>query len=98
MKSPYTARGPHKRPCDLCGTPILPGDLVEAWCWMGSEIGHGDIIRVHASCNDLKEEYQLEEWVLGEAFDKVGYEGHPSEQETALKALEAARARWRAAP
>ncbi len=30
----YTAKGPHKSPCDLCGVPVLPGDHMLTWAYL----------------------------------------------------------------
>lgn len=69
MKSPYIAKGPHKRPCDLCGVAILPGDLVEAWMWVAEEPCYSNIIRAHATCSEILRREGIEEWgPLGAAF------------------------------
>lgn len=65
MKRKYTARSTHKNPCDLCESPIIPGDDVRAWPWWNYEgeegVPFGGICRVHASCYVIGEREGLME-------------------------------------
>lgn len=69
----YTAKGPHKRPCDCCGHPILPGDTIKTWMSMNpegvpGEGNFGNIMRAHAPCEAITSREMYETWELGQAF------------------------------
>lgn len=72
----YLARGPHKRTCDLCDQPILPGDQVVTWAWVAEEIQDSNIMRVHETCHLIYERESMEDFTRGQAF-----EDSPLEQE-----------------
>lgn len=65
----YTAKGPHKRPCDLCGTTVIPGDKMVTWCYVGEDgPSSSNIIRVHETCHAIYEREGIEEFRFGRAF------------------------------
>ena len=65
----YVAQKRQKRPCDLCGEPVVPGDPVTSWCYLGDEPPHsGNIIRVHAACYTINVREEIDEFRLGKAF------------------------------
>lgn len=90
MKSPYIAKGPHKEPCSYCGTPILPGDKVTAWCWVAEDPPPmGGIVRVHFTCGKIGEEICIEYHTAGKAFEYYD-DASGSENPTEIQARAAA--------
>ncbi len=74
MSRTYIAKGPHKRTCDLCNDPILPGDKVATWCWVAEEIQDSNIMRVHDTCNTIYEREGMEEFTRGRAFEDTKFQ------------------------
>jgi hypothetical protein len=67
----YTAKGPHKRPCDLCGESILIGDSVVSWPFVSEDGPSGsDIMRVHKTCYAIADAACIEEFTKGHAFEE----------------------------
>ena len=76
MSRTYVAKTEHKRPCDLCGDVVLPGDRVVMWAYVGED-GPGpgsNIIRCHATCSAIQHREELDEWTLGRAFYRDVFE------------------------
>ena len=70
MNRSYTAKGPHKRPCDLCGAVVIPGDRMDSWMWVADEPCNSNIIRAHSTCVEIMHRVGIEEWgPLGAAFE-----------------------------
>lgn len=96
-EKPYVAKGPHKRPCDLCGTEVRPGDRMLMWAWTndqwdGPGTGFGDIMRVHEPCHALSVELRLGEWEKGAAFRNEDSDYREGEQPWQRKAEDAVAA------
>lgn len=84
MSRNYTARSPHKRPCDICGVRVEVGDAMTTWCYLGEDGPESsNIIRAHESCAAIVEREEIEAWALGKAFMDDGIHrntapvGHP---------------------
>ena len=86
MGREYVAKSPHRRPCDGCGTPILPGDRVRTWCWMDPDGIGGNIMRLHVPCTEAVDELGIEEFVPGDALA-----GHDEYRRQALRLVESER-------
>lgn len=57
MSLEYVAARPHRRPCDLCGEPIVPGQSCEKWTYFQRHDPPMEI-RVHQSCRDEAKQYE----------------------------------------
>lgn len=82
----YVAKTEHRRPCDVCGTPILPGDRVVTWPHVAEELEHSNIMRLHETCNAIRNRLCIDEWHLGDAFNE-----DEDTQEEARRALDVSR-------
>ena len=66
----YVAKKAHKRGCSLCGRPIIPGDSVHSWPWLGdTPPASSNIMHVHATCRVIQEREKMGEWTIGEGFE-----------------------------
>ena len=65
----YTAKGPHKKGCALCGVEIIPGDSMVRWMYVSPE-GPSDsnIVRAHETCEVIYAREEIETFRWGEAW------------------------------
>jgi len=52
----YAAKRAHKKPCDLCGEPIVIGDPCIRWTYMDDYAPSR--VRVHAACEKEAKKYE----------------------------------------